>query len=230
MKAAISQSNYIPWKGYFDIIARSDIFVLYDEVQYTRRDWRNRNKIKTHTGAEWLTIPVEAKGKYDQKIIETHISSSDWAYTHIKSIQHNYAKAPYFKAYFEILKKSYEEVKSYTSLSQVNYFFLKSLCETIGINTPLVWSSDFPIQRSGKNERLLDILKAVGATEYISGPAAKSYMDEALFKQEGIAVSYMDYSKYPVYPQLHGNFTHEVSVIDVLFNTGPDARKYICTE
>jgi hypothetical protein len=224
--AAIVQSNYIPWKGYFDLINRVDEFVLYDDVQYTRRDWRNRNLVKTPNGLEWLTIPVEVKGKYFQKIRETRISEPGWAAKHWKTIVHNYAKAPHFRAYSEVFENLYRECANEEMLSHVNRRFIEAVCRLLGIGTRLTWSMDYALQE-GKNERLIGLCHAVGAEHYLSGPAAREYMDEAQFGRAGITVEFMDYSGYPEYRQLHGAFEHGVTVLDLLFNEGPEARRFM---
>jgi hypothetical protein len=224
-KVAILQSNYIPWKGYFDLINMVDEFILYDDVQYTRRDWRNRNIIKTPNGPLWLTIPVEVKGKYYQSIKETLISDREWNRKHWKMIVHNYTKAPHFKDYCSLFEDLYL-VSGESHLSQVNYRFLTAICQLLGIKTKLSWSMDYRLVE-GQTERLIDLCKQAGATEYISGPAAKNYIDENLFKAEGISLSYIDYSGYPEYPQLYPPFEHKVSIIDLILNTGPDATKYM---
>ena len=225
MNIAISQSNYIPWKGYFDCINSVDEFVLYDDMQYTRRDWRNRNKIKTREGSQWITIPVDVKGKYFQKINETTINDPAWAENHWRTIVHNYGKAPYFNQYKEVFEKIYLGNQE-TLLSKVNYNFITAVCGVLDIKTKFMWSSEFELLE-GKTERLLDICKKRNATKYISAPAAKAYMDVALFENEGIAVEFMDYSGYPEYNQLFGEFDHAVSIIDLIFNEGPNASKFM---
>lgn len=225
MNIAISQSNYIPWKGYFDCINSVDEFVLYDDMQYTRRDWRNRNKIKTREGSQWITIPVDVKGKYFQKINETTINDPAWAENHWRTIVHNYGKAPYFNQYKEVFEKIYLGNQE-TLLSKVNYNFITAVCGVLDIKTKFMWSSEFELLE-GKTERLLDICRKRNATKYISAPAAKAYMDVALFENEGIAVEFMDYSGYPEYNQLFGEFDHAVSIIDLIFNEGPNASKFM---
>lgn len=226
-KVAISQSNYIPWKGYFDSINMVDEFMLYDDMQYTRRDWRNRNKIKTKEGAKWLSVPVEVKGKYFQKINETLISDPKWGQDHWNSILHNYSKAPYFKDYKDIFEPLYLNSQE-DHLSLVNYNFIKAICDILGITTKISWSSSYELKED-RNERLVDLCIKTGATDYFSGPAAKAYMDEQLFAQSNIQVHYYDYSGYPEYNQLHGEFDHAVSILDLLFCEGPDAKKYMKT-
>jgi hypothetical protein len=222
-KLIITQSNYIPWKGYFDAINLVDEFIIYDDMQYTRRDWRNRNKIKTPQGSIWLTIPVEVKGKYFQKINETKISDKSWISDHWKSIQHNYSKALFFKELSPFVEELYAKC-TFEYLSEVNYHFLKNICDLLGIKTQFKSSSEF-VMGEGKTERLVDLCKKVGATDYFSGSAAKFYMDEGLFEKENIKVHYFDYSGYQEYPQLHGEFTHELSILDLLLNVGIEGAK-----
>jgi hypothetical protein len=224
-KVAILQSNYIPWKGYFDLIHRVDEFILFDDVQYTRRDWRNRNKIKTSQGLYWLTIPVEIKGKYLQKIRDTRISDPHWNILHWQTIQQNYAHTQYFHEYRGFFDTLYRTAtQSY--LSEVNYHFLSAICQLLGIQTRITWSKDYGVIE-GKTERLIDLCKKAGATTYLSGPAAKSYIEPKLFEVEGIGLEYMDYSGYPDYQQLYPPFEHGVSIIDLIFNTNADAPKYM---
>jgi len=224
-KIIITQSNYIPWKGYFDSINIADEFVLYDDMQFTRRDWRNRNQIKTRDGIKWLTIPVEVKGKYFQKINETKISDSDWGEKHWNTILHNYSKAKYFNEYKKLFEDLYLNNKE-EYLSKVNFNFLKAVCELLGIKTKMIWSDEFNLLEE-KTERLVDICRKRGATEYYSGPAARAYMNEELFERENIKVHYFDYTGYPEYNQLYGDFTHAVSIIDLIFNEGPNSTKFM---
>lgn len=221
---AIVQSNYIPWKGYFDLIRSVDEFILFDDMQYTRRDWRNRNRIKTSNGPQWLTIPVQVKGKYYQKIKDTEVSDPNWNHRHWHAISHNYAKAPYFADY----KDKFEELYLIQDiwLSKINYHFISSICDILGIGTNITWSMDYQIDE-GKTERLVSLCQQAGATHYISGPSARDYIDPTLFNMAGIELEYIDYSGYPEYEQLFPPFEHGVSVIDLLFNTGPDTLKYM---
>ena len=225
-KIAILQSNYIPWKGYFDIINLVDEFILYDDMQYTRRDWRNRNKIKTPDGLKWLTIPVVNKGKFFQKINETQVQNSEWCHDHWRALSLNYARAPYFRQYAERREGLYRQCEQETYLSKINYRFLTAICEMLDIHTKITWSSDYELAE-GKTERLVGLCRSAGGSEYLSGPAAKDYIEDSLFEEAGITLKYMDYSGYPEYPQQFGAFEHGVTVLDLLFNTGPDARKYM---
>ena len=225
-RIAISQSNYIPWKGYFDAIHQVDQFVLYDDAQYTRRDWRNRNRIKTKNGPQWLTIPVEVKGKFHQTIRETKISDRGWAAQHWKTIQANYSRAANFDQMKTIFARLYEQAAQFEYLSDVNFFFLREISTQLGISTELRWSSEFQIAGNA-TQKLLSICVQGGASDYFTGPAAKNYLDESLFKSAGIRVHYFDYNEYQSYRQLHGDFIHEVSIIDLLLNEGDRAAKYM---
>ena len=224
-RVAIVQSNYIPWKGYFDLINSVDEFILFDDMQYTKRDWRNRNLIKTPHGPMWLTIPVEVKGKYSQKIKDTVISDHNWAKSHWGSIVHNYSRARHFALYRERFEYLYLNSQE-KLLSRVNHIFLTAICEILGIKTKISQSMDYNFG-SGKTERLVDLSKQAGAIEYVSGPRAKQYLEEELFSKAGIALRYIDYSSYPEYRQLSPPFDHQVSIIDLIFNEGPEATKYM---
>lgn len=223
----ITQSNYIPWKGYFDSINTVDEFIVYDDMQYTKRDWRNRNQIKTAQGLFWLTIPVEVKGKFFQKINETQVSDKKWGENHWKTLVANYSKAPYFKNYKNIFEDLYRD-ETLDNITNINISFIKAINAILNISTKIIDSREFDLVE-GKTERLVDICKKRNATDYYSGPAAKDYMDESLFLDQGIKVHYFDYSNYPVYPQLNGNFAHNVTILDLIFNTGSDARNYLKT-
>lgn len=227
-KIAILQSNYIPWKGYFDIIASVDEFIIYDEMQYTVRDWRNRNKIKTPQGLKWLSIPVNSKGYQENglKISETIIQDQSWAKTHWKTINNFYARAPYFDLYKQRIGELYESCEEETLLCKVNYKFLSMVCDILGIKTKITFDKDYGII-DGKTERLADLVAKAGGTEYLSGPAAKDYIVPEVFSNLGIKLSWMDYSGYPEYPQLYPPFEHGVSILDLIFCCGPNAWKFM---
>ncbi len=223
-KVAILQSNYIPWKGYFDIINQVDEFILFDDVQYTRNDWRNRNKIKTQSGPQWLTIPVQRD--FGQKIKDSKVENGNWAEKHWKSIKNNYAKAAHFDDCAVLFEGIYTECASEPYLSKINHRFITAICTELGIKAKISWSIDYVIGE-GKTERLVSMCQQARAEEYLSGPAAKDYLDEGAFAAAGIKLSYIDYSGYPEYPQLFPPFVHEVSVLDLLFNMGSEAIKYM---
>jgi len=217
-KVAIIQSNYVPWKGYFDIIAAVDEFILYDDMQYTRRDWRNRNQIKTPQGLQWITIPVQVSGRYHQKIRETRIDGLSWAAAHWKALVQNYRRAAWFDETAQWLEPLYTQAQ-HTHLSELNRSFIAAVCERLGITTTISNSWDYALPE-GRTERLAALCVQAGATEYVSGPSARDYIDARVFADLGIKLSWADYSGYPPYPQLWGAFTHSVSILDLLFNCG----------
>jgi hypothetical protein len=237
-RVAIVQSNYIPWKGYFDLIAAVDEFILFDEVQYTRRDWRNRNRIKTQHGTQWLTIPVAVKDRYLSPIRDMVISDPEWNTGHWKTLSTAYARARCFP---DIAPRIEEQYLACTqkNLSDVNRYLLAAICQLLGIETPLRWSWEYPISASGgdsepakgrdwqRSERLAEICAQAGAAVYLSGPSASAYLQSEPFAKRGIAVEYFDYSGYRPYEQTYPPFDHYVSVVDLLFNTGTDARRYL---
>ena len=225
---AVVQSNYIPWKGYFDLIQMVDEFILFDDVQYTRRDWRNRNRIKTPSGTEWLSIPVNSKGNYLAPIKDITVSDDGWGRRHWSALLANYGRAPHFRTHGERFEELYMGLRE-RRLSAINLRFLTVVCETLGIRTRLSWSMDYNFDRfqADRSQRLVELCKKAGAMRYISGPTAKGYLDEELFAREGIEIVYLDYSSYPEYPQAHPPFEHRVSILDLLFNTGPEAPRYM---
>ena len=224
-RVAIVQSSYIPWKGYFDLIRAVDEFILLDDVQFTKRDWRSRNRIKTKDGLAWLTIPVQTKGRFTQSIRDTRVSDPEWGTKHWQTIQASYARAPFFRDYAPCIEPVYRQPPS-EFLSEINHAFILAIGRALGIRTPITWSSDYAA-RSDRVERLVDLCRAAGATAYLSGPSARDYLDEAAFRAAGIAVECADYAGYPEYPQVHPPFAHYVSALDLLFCTGADAPAYL---
>lgn len=224
-RVAILQSNYIPWKGYFDIIHDVDTFIFYDDVQYTTRDWRNRNRIKTAQGMQWLTIPVGSH--VHRRVCDVTLPQDGaWAEAHWQRIQAAYRTAPCFELYREYVRDLYEG-RSWASLSQLNQALVTGICrDLLGVSTRFESSADY--QPAGaKGVRILDLLKQAGADAYVSGPAARSYITDEAFAKAGIQVVWKDYTGYPEYAQVHGAFRHDVTILDLLFHTGPDAPWHI---
>jgi hypothetical protein len=224
-KVAILQSNYIPWKGYFDMIAAVDEFIIYDDAQYSRRDWRNRNQIKTRQGVQWLTVPVKKKGRFLQKIRDVEIDGANWLPVHWKTLVQNYRKTPYFHEIASWLEPVYLG-GYFEHLSQLNCCLIKEICQYIGIKTAITGSCDYKLVE-GRSERLADICVQACGTEYISGPAARNYIDEQVFRDKNIKLTWFDYDGYPEYPQLWGGFVHNVTILDLLFNCGANAFRYM---
>lgn len=227
-RVAILQSNYIPWKGYFDIINSVDEFIFYDEVQYTKHDWRNRNKIKTRKGTQWLSIPINTKGMFEKKlrIIDATVCDTSWTISHWSSIKQNYHSSPYFKKYSHIFEDLYSECSNEIYLSVINYNFIYAINKILNIETKLSFSQDYGLV-NGKTERLIDLVLKAGGDTYLSGPSAKHYIDTNLFASANINLEWMDYSGYPEYNQLYPPFIHEVSILDLIFNCGPNSKKFM---
>jgi len=223
-KVAVIQSNYIPWKGYFDIINDVDQFIFYDDVQYTKNDWRNRNRIKSNHGLHWLTIPVGARN--ERLIYEVELDDPSWAKKHWETLKQSYSKAPHFNTYKEFFENLYLGTK-WTNLSDLNQYLIKTISrEFLGITTEFKDSREF-CPEGQKLDRLIDLLVKAKADLYISGPTARDYIKEDSFVDARIKLVYKDYSGYPEYPQLFPPFEHAVSILDMLFNCGPQTPEYI---
>lgn len=223
-KIAILQSNYIPWIGYFDLIASVDEFILYDSMQYTKRDWRNRNIIKTPQGNQWLSVPVHSKGQYFQSIFDTKIDGEKWQKDHWKAITMNYAKAPFFNEISMLIEPFYK--LHYSHLSELNKSLILEICNYLDIQTNILDSSAFELE-GDKSEKLLNICIQSGANSYLSGPSAKEYLDLDIFKKNKIKVEWFNYNNYQPYPQLWGDFEGGVSILDLLFNCGSSSKNYL---
>ncbi|MDD5240731.1 MAG: WbqC family protein [Sulfuricella sp.] len=221
MKVGIIQSNYIPWRGYFDFIASVDLFLFHDDLQYTKGDWRNRNKIKTKNGLKWITVPVNY-AHTNQLICDTTIDyHQKWWRDHLNQFRENYFIAPCYGDICEILEKSLP--RNIQTISELNISLIKNICGYLKINTPMLMTSEFEPEGS-KSERLVSILRKAGASTYVSGPAADGYLEKELFKKSGICIEYKSYD-YPEYPQLHGAFEPRVTVLDVIANCGEKASQ-----
>lgn len=221
---AVIQSNYIPWKGYFDIIHDVDTFVFYDDVQFTVRDWRNRNIVKTAQGPRWLTVPVGASR--NRLVCDVGISDPLWGPAHWTALKHHYGRAPHFGRYAPMLEEVYLQ-RRWTNLSELNQHMTRLIArDCLGITTEFRDSREFG-STGCRQERLIDLLTRAGADVYVSGPAARSYVDERRFAEAGITVVWKDYAGYPPYPQFHPPFTHQVTILDLLFHVGPAASGYV---
>lgn len=223
MKVGIIQSNFLPWRGYFDFIREVDLFIIHDDLQYTKGDWRNRNKIKTPRGAEWITVPV----KYfhvNQLIEETAVDySTPWAQKMLNRIRESYRRVPHFEPYFSQLSDLLATPAA--TISDLNMRLIKWVCNHLEIHTPIHMSHDYQPQGT-KTERLVGILRKVGATSYLSGPAAHSYLIPEMLEGAGIKLEYKQY-QYPEYEQLYPPFDPYVTILDLLFTTGQQALGYI---
>ena len=226
IRVAVVQPSYIPWRGFFDIIHKVDLFVHYEDVQFTKQDWRNRNLIKGRYGLQWLTVPVNRdtmKGNIDEVLIA---NEKAWGEHHWNVIQMEYVDAPYFNQYADFFKDAYS--RTWDKLTELDIYLTQEISKFLGIKTEFVRSPQFNSQ-GRSTDKLVDLLKKVGATYYLSGPSAQAYMETEKMEAAGIELDYIEYN-YPEYPQLHGAFEPQVSVIDLLFNVGSDAPKYIWGE
>jgi hypothetical protein len=227
VNVVILQPSYIPWRGYFDQIRRADLFIFYDDVQYDKHGWRNRNQIKTHQGKQWLTIPVHTKGVTNGTLIrDVHIDwSKPWAKNHLKSLAFAYNKAPYFKEYIPLLESFYERRDEFLADFTIETSII--LARELGFtSTRFMRSSQMPDIRGQKTDRVIHILKRVGSTHYICGPSASSYMEPEKFELAGITFEYMEY-KYPEYSQLYPPYEPYVSILDLMFMMGKESCSYI---
>ena len=217
----VSQSNYLPWKGYFDLVRRADVLVLLDNVQFTRRDWRSRNMIKTPSGVQWLTVPVCAPAGRMTSVSEAEISDEGWAKSHLRAVELSYRRTSHFEQVFGVLEECLYQGD--TLLSNLNERILRTLFEFMNIDVEIQVARG-PVMEVDPSERILDLVQRAGGARYISGPAARSYLDTSIFAGAEVEVDFIDYPSYPEYQQLWPPFRHDVSIVDVLFHLGHDWR------
>lgn len=216
------QPGYLPWLGFFELIENCDQFVILDDVQYTKRDWRSRNRIRTKAGCIWLTVPILSKGKEAQLIKDVEINNDiSWCKDHFNSIKINYSKAPFFKTYIDYFAELY--TKNWENLIDLDMDIICYLSKALNITKPIIRSSTLSISILPKNQRIIEICKKLNADELYDSKAAESFIDLELFKKEGIKIEFQDY-KHPVYKQLYEPFIEYMSVIDLLFNEGPSSK------
>jgi hypothetical protein len=218
----ILQSNYIPWRGYFDLIRKADHFVIYDCVQFTKNDWRNRNRIVAPGGPQWLSAPVRTSGRFGEAIDQVDIAPGPWARKHLSALRSALGRAPHFSVMAPTLENWFAEAATLGRLSAVNRLFIQGVMAQLGLDTPLHDARDL-VSGEGRTERLISICRRLGATRYLSGPAAQTYLDVAAFEAAGIAVDWMRYPEYPAYRQADGGYTPGVSILDTLAHLAPEA-------
>lgn len=227
MKIGVIQSNYIPWRGYFDFIKSVDTFVIYDDVQYVKGSWRNRNQLKFPEGPKWITVPVDVKLGMAIDEVKIGVSTKeDWKLTQARQLRSSLGGAPYFNEAYELWESSVN--KNFEYLTQLNTDLLKNVCNYLGIKTNIIFSR--PLQLSGtKTERLMDLFHKLGANSYLSGPAADTYLDFELFRKNNISLEYKSYD-YEAYPQQKGDYQAAVSILDLVANTGKEAVNYLSSK
>jgi hypothetical protein len=227
MVIGILQPGYLPWLGFFEQLYKSDIFIIYDDVQYDKGSWRNRNRIKTANGIQWLTVPVRLKFEDHimvNKVLIDH--NMDWEKKHLISIKQNYSKAPFFKIYFPVFEEGLSQKWEY--LIDIDMFFIRKFKEILGLKTELSFSSELNIH-GDRIERLIKICKYFSADVFYEGAAGKDYINPELFSANNISVKFQDY-KHPIYRQLYGDFLPFLSIIDLLFNHGDDSLKVLTSQ
>ena len=221
MRIGILQPSYLPWLGFLDQMAQSDVFVLYDDVQFSKGAWQNRNRIKTANGVQWLTVPVLTGGRERQLIKDVEIDNhTDWRKAHLKSITQNYSKAPFFNEYIGLFENVYSS--EWMKLIDLCVRLIMDIKSTLGVAAQVRLSSSIERNTADRVSRLIEICKTFRADEFIEGSAGKDYLEgagEREFEQSGIKLIYHDY-QHPAYPQLYGEFASNLSIIDLLFNNG----------
>lgn len=225
MRIGAIQSSYIPWRGYFDFIASVDTFVVYDDVQYSKGSWRNRNRVKTAQGTRWITVPVRVSLGQPIDAVEIGDPGAAWQDAHRRQLEAALGEAPHFADALALWRGAADAGERY--LSRLNVRLIRAVNEYLGIGTPIVQARDLDL-RGSRTERLLSMLQRLGASEYLSGPSASAYLDVGLLNRNGIRVIYKSYD-YPPYPQLWGGFDGAVSVLDLVANTGTAARDFLST-
>jgi len=217
------QPVFLPWLGYFEQIGVTDSFMFLDDVQYTKQDWRNRNRIRTKTGWMWLTVPVRKAG-HDQCISETQIDGEHWKRKNLKSLQQNYAGAPYYAEIMALVEP--QILAPQASLIGLTEGLIKSIASYLSIGSGFLRASAVPKATQDRNERLIELCQHAGADCFFTGPAADNYLDHDLFAQHGISIIFQDY-KHPVYPQSFDGFESHMSVLDLLMNHGPASTQIL---
>ncbi|MBI3399379.1 MAG: WbqC family protein [Deltaproteobacteria bacterium] len=228
MRIGILQPGYLPWLGFFEQMHKSDVFVIYDDVQYDKEGWRNRNRIKTANGIQWLTVPVMVRLETNPLVYEVKIDNkTNWRKKHLFSIKQNYSKAQYFKKYIDIFEEAYS--KEWGHLVDIDMYFILKLAECLGMGDKKLFKSSTLNVRGERIERLINICNSFNADTFYEGAAGRDYIDDAYFAQYGIKVEFQDY-KHPVYKQLYGDFVPYLSVIDLLFNHGEESLAILLNE
>lgn len=218
------QPDFIPYLGFFDRLLNSDVYVVLDDVQFIRRGWHHRDKIKTRHGEQWLSLSTR-KGDYHQLILDVRLQEAkdEWIHRNINLISENYNKARYFDAHFPEIERIYRA--GHERLVDINMAFIHHFLDVFNIDVKIVYSSDLGVD-GRQTEKLIGLTRATGGTHYLSGTGALDYLDKAMFDEAGIALEIQDFH-HPVYPQLHGDFIPQLSSLDCILNCGPNAKDVI---
>lgn len=219
-RVVVLQSNYLPWKGYFDLIATADVFVVYDSAQYTKNDWRNRNIIKTKNGLVWLTLPISTSGRFGQSIRSARITETKAVTKHFQTIAQTYGRLFGYMEIRDSLEEVFTALTGNDSLHEVNVTLLRYFSQLLRLDTEFVDDTEFTVSSEDPSVKVLEICQQLTATSYVTGPAGLNYLNLSSFRDSGIDVEVIDYSQYKPYPQLGGaEFTAGVSIIDLIANT-----------
>jgi hypothetical protein len=225
MTIGILQPGYLPWLGFFEQLKRSDIFVIYDDVQYDKNSWRNRNRIKTPQGIQWLSVPVKVKFTERPSIFEVKIDNNlNWQKKHLLSLKQSYSKAPYFNEYFKICEEAFQ--RNWEYLIDIDLWFIMKISECLGIDTAKIKRSSQLDVSGDRIERLIALCKLFKADIFYEGFSGKEYINELEFAKQGIKVVFQEYN-HPEYPQLYGRFIPYLSTLDLLFNCGPKSMEIL---
>jgi hypothetical protein len=227
VRLVVLQSNYLPWKGYFDLMSKADLFVVYDSVQFTKNDWRNRNRLPSSSGGVWLTVPVTTSGLFGQSIDEVRVVDRRWPLKHERTIRQLLSKAPFFSLIDRDLASAFEAVATFDRLHDVNVLLLRTVATWLGVTTPIAIDRDLGTFDGTPTERLVAMATHVGATSYLTGPAGLDYLERDRFADAGVALEVIDYGAYPQYEQRVTPFDHAVSALDLVANVGPDACTHL---
>ena len=226
MKIVITQSNYIPWKGYFDLINYADKFIFFDEVQYTRRNWRNRNLLNDGKNKKWITLPVNNKGNYNEKISNIVVKDENWVNHHLKIFKHYYSKSEFFNEAYEFLQEVYSKIDS-NNLSLINIHIIKSISKYLNLNCKFENSKTINQNKEDASERLVEICKSQKSTIYVTGPSARNYLNEKIFLNNDIKIEWFDYGETKNYKQQSASFIKNLSIVDCIMNCGTDINKFL---
>lgn len=227
MNIVVIQPSFLPWRGFFHLVRKSDIFVHYDDVLYSKHSWRNRNRIVTGAGTMWMTVPIATKGCLQKKIYEVKIAPAvDWRGKLLGQIYSNYRKAAFFGMYYPDLEKIIRA--DWEFIADLDIALFDYVCVCLSLKRKTARSKDLCLKETDPVKRLVELCKLLGGTRYISGPSGEDYIQGGtLFKDNGLKLEFFEYPEYPPYTQLYGSYDAHISIIDVLFNVGPRAAEYI---
>jgi hypothetical protein len=229
-RVTLLQSNYLPWRGYFDFMAKSDEFIVYDSCQYTVNDWRNRNQVKTHDGVRWITVPVITKGRFGQRIVDAEVVDQKWIKAHFSTISAALGRAEHGKPTLELLGECYAVAAKTRSLHEINVRFLEAIHSMLGFGCRITDDSDYGVDTIADlspSAKVAELVRRAGGTRYLTGPRGLDYLEPADFSTRDIAIDVLDYATLTPYPQLYGEFVDHLSVVDLLANVGSVAPSYL---